>query len=113
MFCFFQVKVSVGIFNHIPKASLESFNTFRLIVDELSLLWKINRLDVELLEYLLNKIAMLERFGPDIEKYKSAVGYAELPASSEREVTTIISSLHNILQGMKTRRRKCILLQSV
>ena len=84
---------------HVARPLLEQLNTFEKIIEELSVLWKINRVDLDLLEHLLNEIGMLERFTPDIEKYKSTVGYSSLPASSEREVTTIISSLHNLLQG--------------
>ena len=94
-----QIKVAIGMEAHIPRDTLESLNTFEKIIDELSVLWKINRVDLDLLEYLLQRIGLLERFTPDLEKYKSTVGYGDLPATSEREVTTIISSLHNLLQG--------------
>ncbi|CAK8695935.1 unnamed protein product [Clavelina lepadiformis] len=94
-----KAKVVVGMGGHVARPLLEQLNTFEKIIEELSVLWKINRVDLDLLEHLLNEIGMLERFTPDIEKYKSTVGYSSLPASSEREVTTIISSLHNLLQG--------------
>ena len=84
---------------HIPRETLENLNTFEKIMEELSVLWKINRYDIDILEHLLQKIGMLERFIPDLEKYKDTVKYDDLPASSEREVTTIIASLHNLLQS--------------
>jgi len=84
---------------HIPRDTLENLKTFEKIIDELSVLWKINRVDLDLLEHLLRRIGLLERFAPELEKFKSTVGYEDLSASSEREVTTIISSLHNLLQG--------------
>ncbi|XP_078482494.1 uncharacterized protein LOC104265504 isoform X2 [Ciona intestinalis] len=93
-----EVKVAVGMGAHISRLALEDLNTFEKVIEELSMLWKINRMDLDLLEHLLTKIGMLERFTPDLDKYKNMVGYSELAASTEREVTTIIGSLHNLLQ---------------
>ena len=93
------MKVTIGLEGHIPRDTLENLNTLEKIIDELSVLWKINRVDLDILENLLQKIGLLERFTLDLEKYKNTVRYDDLSASSEREVTTIISSLHNLLQG--------------
>lgn len=101
-----QAKVAIGLEGHIQRNTLDDLSSFDKILDELSILWKINRVDLDLLEHLLRSIGMLERFTPDLEKYKQEVKYDDLPAASEREVTTIISSLHNLLQS----KRFCKLL---
>lgn len=93
------MKVSVGISQHIPHDTLDVLTTAGEIFEELLIRWKINRFDLDLLEYLLGKVGEFEKYKQEIESYKVAVDYTDLVVSTEREVTTIISSLHSILQG--------------
>lgn len=46
--------------SHIPRELIEDMADFQSVLDELSLLWKINRMDIDLLEYLLHKIGRYE-----------------------------------------------------
>lgn len=47
--------------SHIPREFLEELSSLQQIVEELSMLWKVNRMDLDLLEHLLNKIGLVER----------------------------------------------------
>nr|XP_039255827.1 uncharacterized protein LOC120332612 isoform X2 [Styela clava] len=94
-----EVKVAIGMASHVAREVIEDLSSLQSILEELSMLWKINRMDLDLLEHLLQNIGLLEKFASEIAKYKTTVNYDVMPASSERDVTTIIATLHNLLQG--------------
>ena len=56
-------------------------------------------MDLDLLEKLLDKVKMLATFKDIINKFKEKVQYGNLTTSSEHDITSIISSLHNVLQS--------------
>lgn len=101
--CFLKAKVALSCGKLIERRGLEKMSTFGEMIRELTLRWKISRNDVDLLEQLLGKIDASPR---SLDEFKRATRYDLLTSSSERDVTTLISTLHGALRGCEEEEEK-------